>query len=143
MTEIVGFIALGLVAATIAAALGVGGGVIYVPVLVVAFGFEQHLAQGTSLAIVFPAAVIATVAHARHGNVRWRLAVPIAVGGVSAALLAAWLAIGLDPEVLRRIFGAFLLAVAARMGWRAYRLNARSEPAPGPSSKTHASPPDP
>ena len=133
MLEIAGLIILGLVAGTIAAALGVGGGVIYVPALVVFFAFEQHTAQGTSLAIILPTAVVATVAHTRLGNVRWRLAVPIALAGIAAAVLGSRIALSLDADTLRRLFGAFLLVVAARMAWRAYRVSDQSAPAPDPS----------
>ena len=133
MLEIAGLIILGLVAGTIAAALGVGGGVIYVPALVVFFAFEQHTAQGTSLAIILPTAVVATVAHNRLGNVRWRLAVPIALAGIAAAVFGSRIALSLDADMLRRLFGAFLLVVAARMAWRAYRVSDQSAPAPDPS----------
>lgn len=133
MFEIAGLIILGLVAGTIAAALGVGGGVIYVPALVVFFAFEQHTAQGTSLAIILPTAVVATVAHARLGNVRWRLASPIALAGIAAAVLGSQIALSLDADMLRRFFGTFLLVVAARMAWRAYRVSDQSAPAPDPS----------
>ena len=86
MLEVAGLITLGLIAGSIAAALGIGGGVIYVPVLVVLFSFDQHMAQGTSLAIILPTAVVATVAHTRLGNVRWRLAIPVAVAGIAGAV---------------------------------------------------------
>ena len=133
MLEIIALIILGLIAGTIGAALGIGGGVIYVPVLVTVFSLDQHLAQGTSLAVILSTAVVATVAHARLGNVRWKIAAPIAVGGITGALFGAWIALGLDGEVLRRMFGVFLLAMAARMAWRAYRFSDRSAPAPDPS----------
>ncbi len=54
--EIIGLVALGLFAGTLAATLGVGGGIIFVPVLVSVFGFAQLDAQGTSLAIIVPTA---------------------------------------------------------------------------------------
>ena len=77
-------------------------------------------------------AVVATAAHTRRGNVRWRLAIPIAVAGIAGAALGAWIALSLDAEVLRRLFGVFLLVVAARMGWRTYRLSDQSVPEPDP-----------
>jgi hypothetical protein len=131
--EIAGLILLGLLAGTVAASLGVGGGIIYVPALVVLFAFDQHIAQGTSLAIILPTAIVATIAHARLGNVRWPLAVPIAIAGIAGAALGAWIALSLDADLLRRLFGVFLLLMAARMGWRAYQLNVRSAPEPDPS----------
>ena len=133
MVEIIGLVVLGLVAGTIAAALGVGGGVIYVPALVVIFAFDQHIAQGTSLAVILPTAVVATAAHARLGNVQWRLALPIAIAGILGAFFGAWVALNLDPDLLQRLFGIFLLITAGRMALRAYQITDQSEPEPDPS----------
>ena len=60
MIEIMGFVILGLITGVIASTLGVGGGIIFVPSLVVFFAFEQHMAQGTSLAIIVPTAIVGT-----------------------------------------------------------------------------------
>ena len=134
MVEMIGLVVLGLVAGTIAAALGVGGGVIYVPALVVIFAFDQHVAQGTSLAVILPTAVVATAAHARLGNVQWRLALPIAIAGILGAFFGAWVAlVYLEPDLLQRLFGIFLLITAGRMALRAYQLTDQSEPEPDPS----------
>ena len=133
MLEIAALITLGLLAGALAAALGLGGGVIFVPSLVVLFGFEQHIAQGTSLAVIFPTAIVATVAHARMGNVRWRLSIPIGIAGIGGAVLGAQVALQLDADLLRRLFGVFLILLAVRMAWRARRINGQSEPVPDPS----------
>ena len=134
MVEMIGLVVLGLVAGTIAAALGVGGGVIYVPALVVIFAFDQHVAQGTSLAVILPTAVVATTAHARLRNVQWRLALPIAIAGILGAFFGAWVAlVYLEPDLLQRLFGIFLLITAGRMALRAYQLTDQSEPEPDPS----------
>lgn len=138
MIEIFGFLALGLFAGAMAAALGVGGGIIFVPALVIVAGFDQHLAQGTSLAIILPTAIVSTLVHARAGRVVWPVAIPIGVAGLIGALLGARAAIALDPELLRRLFGILLVVIAARMLLRARRpyadqINDRSEPGSGPS----------
>jgi uncharacterized membrane protein YfcA len=133
MLEIVSLIVLGLFAGAIAASLGLGGGVIFVPALVVLFGFEQHIAQGTSLAVIFPTAIVATIAHTRRGNVRWRLAIPIGMAGIVGAVIGAQIALRLDPDVLRQMFGVFLMLLAVRMAWRAWRLKGAKEPEPDPS----------
>jgi len=133
MLEILALIALGLFAGVIAAALGLGGGVIFVPDLVVLFGFDQHIAQGTSLAVIFPTAIVATVAHARMGNVRWRLAVPIGIAGIIGANFGAQIALRLDADLLRRMFGIFLTLLAVRMAWRAWRMSSQPEPESDPS----------
>ena len=133
MWEIVALIALGLFAGAIAATLGLGGGIIFVPALVVLFGFDQHIAQGTSLAIIFPTAIVATIAHTRRGNVRWRLAIPIGIAGIAGAVLGAQIALRLDADLLRRMFGIFLLLLSIRMAWRAWRIGGSSVPEPGSS----------
>lgn len=133
MTEILGLVLLGLAAGTLAATLGIGGGVLYVPVLVVIFSLDQHVAQGTSLAVILGTTIVGAITHARLGNVRWRISIPVAVGGVAGALFGAWVALGLEGDVLRRMFGVFLLIVAGRMAWRAYRLSDRSAPELDPS----------
>ncbi|MEA2009862.1 MAG: sulfite exporter TauE/SafE family protein [Actinomycetota bacterium] len=127
MVEIIALIVLGLFAGAIAASLGLGGGIIFVPALVVLFGFDQHIAQGTSLAVIFPTAIVATIAHTRRGNVRWNLAIPIGIAGIAGAILGALIALRLDPDLLRRLFGAFLLLLAVRMGWRAWRIGGGSK----------------
>lgn len=133
MFEIVGLVALGLVAGIVAAALGLGGGIVFVPVLVVVFSFDQHIAQGTSLAVIFPTAIMATLAHSRMGNVQWHLAIPVGLAGIVGAVLGARVALRLDADLLRRLFGIFLIVLAARMVRHAWRVNDRSEPTPDPS----------
>lgn len=122
LSEIVGLIVLGLIAGAAAATLGIGGGVIMVPALVVVFGFEQHVAQGTSLAVILPTAVVATIGHARHGRVAWRTAAPLAIAGVIGALIGARIALSLDDDLLRRLFAMLLTVLAIRMAVRAGRL---------------------
>ena len=133
MLEIVALIVLGLFAGAIAASLGLGGGIIFVPALVVLFGFDQHIAQGTSLAVIFPTAIVAAIAHTRRGNVRWPLAIPIGLAGIVGAVFGAQIALRLDPDLLRRMFGIFLLLLASRMGWRAWRIKDRPSAEPEPS----------
>jgi uncharacterized membrane protein YfcA len=133
MLEIVALIGLGIFAGAIAASLGLGGGIIFVPALVVFFGLDQHIAQGTSLAVIFPTAIVATVAHSRMGNVRWRLAIPIGAAGIAGAVLGAQIALRLDANLLRRMFGVFLLLLAVRMAWRTWRINDGPESESDPS----------
>ena len=101
MLEIVGLILLGVFAGSLAATLGVGGGIIFVPILVSVFGFSQLDAQGTSLAIIVPTTLIATIAHARAGRVRWRVVAVLGTGGIVAAFMGAKLAHSMDEEILR------------------------------------------
>ncbi|BAS27270.1 sulfite exporter TauE/SafE family protein [Limnochorda pilosa] len=91
--------------------LGVGGGKLVVPVLVLLLGFSQQLAQGAVLLAFLPLAALAVVQHWRQGTfdarTAWRV-LPTAVGG---AALGASLALIISPDGLRRAYGLFLVAV--------------------------------
>ena len=115
MLEILGFVTLGLITGFVASTLGVGGGIIFVPTLVVVFSFPQQLAQGTSLAVIVPTAVVGTYLHAKRGRVDWHVAGMVAVGAIAGGLIVAWLAQSLDPSLLRRLFAGLLIVVAVRM----------------------------
>lgn len=120
----IALIALGLVAGAIAASLGIGGGIIFVPALVTLFGFVQQEAQGTSLAIIVPTALVGTLAHARAGRVDWRAGAIVAVGAALGALGGSRLALSLDETLLKRLFAVFLVLIAVRMLLRTTRLSA-------------------
>ncbi len=126
MMEVVGLVLLGLFAGTLAATLGVGGGIIFVPVLVSIFAFGQLEAQGTSLAIILPTAIIGTLTHARAGRVVWRIAYVMGGLGIIFALGGAQLAQSLDEDVLSKVFAVVLAVLAVRMTRRAWRLRSES-----------------
>lgn len=120
--EAIGLVLVGLLAGLLAASLGIGGGIIFVTALVSFFGFAQLDAQGTSLAIIVPTTIIATIRHAKAGRVLWRIAAIAGTSGVAGALLGSRVAYVLDEDVLRRIFAVVLMVLAVRMGFRAWRL---------------------
>lgn len=122
MLEIIGLILLGLFAGSLAATLGVGGGIIFVPVLVSVFAFSQLDAQGTSLAIIVPTAIVGAITHARAGRVNWKVVAVVGTGGVLGALVGATLAQTLDEAVLRRVFAIVLIILAIRMARRAWTV---------------------
>jgi uncharacterized membrane protein YfcA len=95
--------------------LGVGGGILLVPVMTIAFGLPQHLAQGTSLAAIIPTSAVGAVTHDRRGNVLRRAALYMALGGVAGAAVGALIALRLPREVLTRAFALMLLFAAYRL----------------------------
>jgi hypothetical protein len=117
-------VVLGAVAGILAGLLGVGGGVIIVPVLVLAQRVEQHTAQGVSLLMILPTAVVGAMSHARHGHVATRLLPPLMLGGASGALGGAFLADRIDAYALSRLFALLLLPVSAQMIWSRPRRSA-------------------
>ncbi|MCL1593769.1 MAG: sulfite exporter TauE/SafE family protein [Actinomycetia bacterium] len=122
MLEIVGLLMLGLFAGTLAATLGVGGGIIFVPILVSAFGLAQLDAQGTSLAIIVPTAIVGAVTHARAGRINWKVFGVVGAVGILGAAGGALLAHSTDEDLLRQIFAVVLSILAVRMGLRTRRL---------------------
>jgi uncharacterized membrane protein YfcA len=109
--EVVGYIILGLVAGGVSAALGVGGGVVLVPGLAILFAFDQHLAQGTSLAVIVPIAIVGAVVHARARRVVWKYTLALGI----TAIVGGQLALALDDSLLRRLFAGMLVVTALRM----------------------------
>ena len=108
---------LGLAVGVLSGYMGVGGGVLIVPGLTIALGWPQHLAQGTSLAVILAVAPAGAIEHARHGNVVRRIVPPLAIGAALGSPIAAWLAQRMDRQVLTRAFAAFLVLTAI-MSWR-------------------------
>lgn len=116
------YLVTGVVAGVMAGLLGVGGGVVIVPVLIFLFAYQgfppewiPHLAVGTSLATIIGTGAASVHAHHRRGAVRWDLVRALAPGIVVGAWLGAAIA-GVLPEVwLKRIFALFLLFVGLRM----------------------------
>ena len=82
-----------------------------VPALVFIAGTQQHVAQGVSLAAFIPTAIVAVYTHFRQGNVKLKLALFLAVGSILGAVLGANLAAEISPELLRKIFGGFLIVM--------------------------------
>lgn len=94
---------------------GIGGGIIAIPVLALAFGMEQALAQGTSLAMMVPILLLGWWRYSRHHPIDWRVSLPIGVLAVLATVLIARYATGLPPLALRLLFALFLLLLALRL----------------------------
>ncbi len=112
----------GLVAGLSAGLAGIGGGVLMVPIMVLAFGFEQQIAQGTSsLAIIFTALAASRV-NIKNERIDLRTAVLLGLGGAVTGFMGAWLAGQIDSSDLRRYFGVFVLISGVRMGVRAIRV---------------------
>ena len=110
-----GLALVGLAAGSVASMLGVGGGIVFVPALVTLFGFAQHEAQATSLAVIVPTAAVAAWVHARAGRVDWPKAIGLGAGGLAGGALGAWSALAVDGLILRRLFAVILVAMAYRM----------------------------
>ena len=115
----------GLFVGVASGVLGIGGGILLVPLMTLGFGLTQHVAQGTSLAAVIPTAAVGAVTHDRGGAVLRRPALYMGLGSAAGAVVGALVAIHLPREILARAFGVILLFAAYRLWPR------KSETVPG------------
>jgi uncharacterized membrane protein YfcA len=114
-------VALGFAAGALSGLFGVGGGILFVPTLVLVLDLGQLSAQATSLAAMIPVVAVGAWRQHRYGNVRWRAA--LVVGALSALGVAGGvvLADSLGDVALRRLFAGLLFLVAAQLAWSARR----------------------
>lgn len=104
----------GVLTGLFSAIFGVGGGLIVVPYMVIVLGASQHLAEGTSLVVIIPTALVGAWTYTKRGLVDWKAATYLAIGGGASALIGASLAHWLTASTLQRIYAAFLLAISYR-----------------------------
>lgn len=107
-------LAVGFFAGVVSGLMGIGGGNILVPASTVLLALTQHQAQGVSLVVIIPTALVGAYSHWRHGHVQLRAAQLIAGGAVVAALAGARLAQVVPGQTLRTIFGIILLYFGLR-----------------------------
>lgn len=112
-------LATGLAAGALSALLGVGGGVIMVPILVLAAGLGQHLAEGTALAAMCPIALVgaAKLSQAPITAPQWPRGLRLGLGGVLGAPLGAIAALQLPATTLQRAFAVVAAATAIHLLW--------------------------
>lgn len=110
------FVLAGFGTGIIGGLFGVGGGEIFIPLLVYLFGFSQHQAQGTSLAVLLPPiGLLAALRYYRSGHVDFTVAALLALGFFFGASIGALGATRIQGDLLRKLFGAFLLVVSLHM----------------------------
>jgi uncharacterized membrane protein YfcA len=111
-------VAIGVVGGVLSGLLGVGGGIVMVPLLVLWAGYAQRQAHATSLGAIIPISIAGIATYGVAGEVRWWDALALAAGAIVGAPIGAGLLARIDERLLKIIFGTFLVAVAALMGAR-------------------------
>lgn len=107
---------IGLAAGTLGGLIGIGGGVLIVPALILLLHFDQHMAQGTSLAaLILPIGLLAAYVYYRAGHVNIPVALCIVLGFIAGGFLGAKIAVQLNQALLQKIFGAALLLISLKM----------------------------
>jgi len=90
---------------------GIGGGSLLMVWMTAAAALDQHTAQSINLLYFIPTSLAALVFHIRNKMICWRAVIPAAIFGCLTAALGAWLAASMDVDLLRKLFGGFLLLV--------------------------------
>jgi len=113
----IGVAAFGAVTGVVSALFGVGGGTVLVPFMTIVLDLSQHTAEGTSLLVIIPTALAGVAAHRRHQRIRLRHVLLLAAGGMIGSLAGASAALGIEGEVLERMFGFLLALVGLQIVW--------------------------
>ena len=122
-------VALGILAGTLSALFGVGGGIIFVPTLIF-LGHSAHVAVATSLAAMVPVIAVGAWRQTRYGTVRWRDALIVGAASVPTTKVGEVVATSIANDTLERVFAVMLGFVALQLAWRTLRAPAET-PAPG------------
>ncbi|MGE5629693.1 MAG: sulfite exporter TauE/SafE family protein [Caulobacteraceae bacterium] len=113
--SIIKIILLGIVTGLINGLFGSGGGTLLVPCLVFIMGIEDHKAHATAIAIILPISLISSFIYFRYDVVNWGLTFKVAIGSVLGALLGSSILNRVSVNILRKVFGAFMIIAAIRM----------------------------
>ena len=120
MTSYVLAAALGVIAGVLSGLFGVGGGILFVPILTW-IGLTQLHAEASSLLAIIPTVLVGVWRQQRYGNVRWRPAAVLGVASIAATVGGAQLAVSLPEATLRKLFGVLIICTGAQIAWRARR----------------------
>jgi uncharacterized protein len=111
---------LGVVAGVLSGLFGVGGGILFVPILTW-IGLSQLHAEASSLLAIIPTVLVGVWRQQRYGHVRWRSAAAVGVASIAATVGGAELAVSLPESTLRKLFAVLMLGTAGQIAWRAHR----------------------
>jgi uncharacterized membrane protein YfcA len=119
--SVAGLVVLGFIVGILSGILGIGGGVVVVPVLILAFGASDLVAKGTSLLMMIPTAVSGTVGNTRRRNVDVAAAAVIGISACTTVTLGAFTANTVSPLIANILFAGFLVVIAVQLIVKALR----------------------
>lgn len=115
-------ISIGVIAGVLSGFIGVGGGIIIVPGLIYFLGISQHMAQGTSLALMLPPiGILAVYNYHKAGEINFYYAAVIALAFVIGGFFGSKLSLKIPPNTVKFIFGLIMLYVAIRLIGTSYK----------------------
>ena len=109
-------IVIGLLAGILSGLVGVGGGILMIPLLIIFLGLTQHEAQGTALfAMLPPIGILAAMNYYKEGFVKWEYAAVMALTFVVGGYFGSKLSISLPDQTVRKVFGVIMLIGAIKL----------------------------
>ncbi|MDP6921848.1 MAG: sulfite exporter TauE/SafE family protein [Lutibacter sp.] len=116
LTTIITLVLIGLFAGILSGLVGVGGGILMVPLFVFALGLGQHEAQGMSLAVMLPPVTfLAAYNYYKEGTIDWKMALIVSLLFFVGGFIGSKIALQIDQRLLKKMFGAFMLLVALKL----------------------------
>ena len=119
LSTIIILVIIGLLAGILSGLVGIGGGIIMVPLFIFFLGLNQHNAQGLSLAVMLPPVTFLAVYNyhsaGNGGNIDWKVAILVSTLFIIGGFLGSKLALQIDQRMLKKIFGVFMLIVAIKL----------------------------
>jgi len=116
LTTVLLLIVIGLVAGILSGLVGVGGGILMVPMFVIFLGITQHNAQGMSLAVMLPPVTFfAVYNYHQAGNIDWRMALIVSAVFIVGGFFGSKIALKIDQLTLKRIFGVMMLIASIKL----------------------------
>ena len=116
ITTCIILIVIGLLAGILSGLVGVGGGILMIPLLIMFLGLTQHQAQGTALfAMLPPIGILAAMNYYKEGFVKWEYAAVIALTFVVGGYFGSKLSISLPEQTVRKVFGVIMLIGAIKL----------------------------
>lgn len=106
---------MGLITGILSGLLGIGGGVVLIPMMVLILGITQHTAQGISMLMMIPTALVGLWHFHKDNLVDYRIAAYLAAGAACGALISANFVQYIPAADLKRIFGVFIIYTGLRM----------------------------
>ena len=108
-------IVIGIAAGALSGLVGIGGGIVIVPLLVMFLGFSQQTAQGTTLAMLsFPVSFVGAYTYWQKGMVDWKIAILLCLGFVVGGYFGSKYAVSVSPYLLKKIFAVLLIVIAVK-----------------------------
>jgi uncharacterized membrane protein YfcA len=118
VVSVITLVLIGLATGILAGLLGVGGGIVMVPAMVVAFGMPAAIAKGTSLLVIVPTALMGTWRNRTKKNADLRVAAILGLAGVASAYVGGVISVGMSESLSNALFATLLIVVAIRMVWQ-------------------------